>query len=286
VKPAAGVMSPLLNRSVTCPVAAFGVMHAGPEMVTALRRNPVPAPGAPLPASFLKHADEQTVVALAAVYQGIHNHNLAGTDFSRWGVVAAPCFPGRGALVQVLKRQAVEGAWGVSPHLIPHHSVHAVSGTVSQVLRIHGPNFGIGGGPQAIVEALTVAATLAADRSLPGLWLVLTEHDPEYSPADPSAPASNGHQACPLSLALALVPQRVASMGLELRICPQTEAVADEEADCALPERRRWTSWPALTGVGPLAAAFSQNGLPAGRWRFGHGGWVELTGERRMTSGA
>jgi hypothetical protein len=272
VKPTVELFAPRAGSAMICPVAGFGIVRATPDLIGSLRRNPVPPPGAPLPVAFLKHADEQTVVGIAAVYQAIYNHNLAGVDFTNWGVVAAPSFLGRAMLLQTLKRLAAEGAWGVSPHLIPHHSIHAVSGTVSQALRIHGPNFGIGGGPDAVVEALTVAATLVADRSLPGLWLVLTEHDPEFIPADPNEPSTNGHHTGPLgvALALALIRRPGASIGMSLRICPHAEPSPE-------PDAGDWTSWTPLNAVGPLAAAFSQNGMPNGSWRIGLSGWMELT---------
>jgi hypothetical protein len=245
-------------------------------LLATLRRNPVPSPGTPLPPSFLKHADEQTVVGIAAVYQAIHNHHLADVDFRNWAVVGAPCFLGRGMLAHALRRFAAEGAWGVSPHLIPHHSVHAVSGTVSQALGIHGPNFGIGGGPHAVAEAMTLTATLVADHRLPGLWVVLTEYEPEFIPAEAATPSTNGHHADPLgvALALALVPRPAATLGMRLNICPQAEAPAEAAVETPRPD---WTSWAPLESVSPLAAAFSRNAVPGGKWRFGLNGWMELT---------
>jgi hypothetical protein len=270
VKPSVELFAPRAGSAVSCPVAGFGIVRAAPDLVGVLRRNPVPPPGTPLPVSFLKHADDQTVAGLAAVYQAILNHDLAGTNFTNWGVVAAPSFLGRASLAHTLKRLAVEGAWGVSPHLIPHHSLHAVSGTVSQALSIRGPNFGIGGGPNSVAEALAVAATLVSDCSLPGLWLVLTEYETELIPPDPSVPSPNGHHAGPLTiaLALALVPRSASSMGIQLDICPHAERA---------PEPDDWTAWPSLHKIGPLAAAFSQDAMPQGRWRFGLSGWVKLT---------
>jgi len=271
VKPTLEVFRPSTGSVITCPIAAFGIVRATPDLLASLRRNPVPPPGTPLAATFLKHADEQTVVGLAAVYQAIHNRDMAGVNFTNWIVVAAPCLPGRGMLVKVLKRHAQEGAWGVSPHLIPHHSLHALSGTVSQALGVHGPNFGVGGGPHAVTEAFMVAATLDADPALPGLWLVLTEYDPEFIPTDLSEPSTNGHHAGPLgvALALALVPPRRPSIGMSLHICPHAEAPRKGS-------RADWTSWEPLNTVSPLVAAFSQNGPPQGRWRLGRSGWLEL----------
>src|SRR5438067_465552 len=71
---------------------------------------------------------------------------------------------------------------GLSPHFIPHRSQHAISGTISQALKIHGPNFGAGGGPGAAAEALLAGAVLLEGSRLPGVWVVLTGWDPEYVP--------------------------------------------------------------------------------------------------------
>jgi hypothetical protein len=172
-----------------------------------------------LPASFLKHADEQTVVGLAAVYQAIHDAYLCPDGdialFHSWGALAAPRFLGRPTLVSALHRFAAEGAWGVSPHLIPHRSLHAISGTVSQALKIQGPNFGVGGGPSAAAEVLLAAAAMIECQGVPGVWVVLTGYDPECAPdAAGRLPAGT---AC-VGLALALTPPQPHWMGPRLRI--------------------------------------------------------------------
>src|SRR5205085_3519156 len=133
---------------------ASGCLSVAPEQVPALRQKPGPGVGESLPNNFLKHADDQTVLALAAVLHAIQDKGLQETDFTHWGVVAGPCFLGRATLVSALQRYDAEGAWGLSPHFIPHRSQHAVSGTISQALKIHGPNLGAGGGPGAVVEGL------------------------------------------------------------------------------------------------------------------------------------
>jgi hypothetical protein len=269
VKPSVHISPRRTSRVIACPVAGFGVVRGGSEFLAALRRNPVPAPGEPLPPTFLKHAGEQAIAGLAAVYQAIHNHYLSDKDFERWGVIAAPQFHGRTALAHALQRYAIEGAWGISPHLIPHHSLHALSGTVSQSLKIHGPNFGVGGGPGAVAEALLLAASLLGSGDLPGLWVVLSEHEPEWIPTEPGqsgfgVPGTEG--ATCTALALALVPDFEQSMGIAFKVCPQ----ADMETFPA------GASWPVLTGVGQLADAFADNGFPAGHWRLGKSGWLEL----------
>jgi hypothetical protein len=167
-----------------------------------------------LPPAFLKHADEQTVLGLAAVYHAIHDHHL-NPPFTAWAVLAAPRFLGRPTMAAALQRFAAEGAWGVSPHLIPHRSLHAMSGTVSQALKIHGPNFGVGGGPCAAAEVLLAAAALLERQNVPGVWVVLSGLDPESAPDEGGRTAPGTH--C-VGVALALVPPRSGWSGLRLRV--------------------------------------------------------------------
>jgi hypothetical protein len=195
-------------------VAAHAGLRVPLDAVAELRRHPGPVCGGPLPPAFLKHADEQTVIGLAAVYHAIHDHHLS-PPFTAWGVLAAPRFLGRPTMAAALQRFAAEGAWGVSPHLIPHRSLHAMSGTVSQALKIHGPNFGVGGGPSAAVEALLAAAALLERQNVPGVWVVLTGLDPEKAP-DESGRTVPGIQC--VGVALALVPPRVGWPGIRLRV--------------------------------------------------------------------
>jgi hypothetical protein len=187
--------------AICCDVAADAVVRVSLESLPALRRNPGPSFGEPLPACFLKHADEQTVAGLCAVYQAIQKGGLQAGDFRDWGVLAAPRFLGRPTMAAALQRFAAEGAWGVSPHLIPHRSLHSISGTVSQALKIHGPNFGVGGGPGGTVEVLLAATALLEGKHLPGVWVVLTCLDPELPP-DETGRLALGTQAVGLALAL------------------------------------------------------------------------------------
>lgn len=205
----------LLARScpVSCEVAAEAVVRTSLEALAELRRNPGPCSGEPLPASFLKHADEQTVAGLGAVYRAIDKGGLQQTCFRDWGVVAAPRFLGRPAMAAALQRFAAEGAWGVSPHLIPHRSLHSLSGTISQALKIHGPNFGAGGGPSGMAEALLAAAALLQGKQLPGVWVVLTCLDSELPP-DESGQLPPGSQVVGLALALT----RIGTTGSRLRV--------------------------------------------------------------------
>lgn len=215
---------PVHTRScaICCDVAADAVVRVSLESLPELRRDPGSTLGEPLPACFLKHADEQTVAGLCAVYQAIRKGGLQDTDFRNWGVLAAPRFLGRATMAAALQRFAAEGAWGVSPHLIPHRSLHSISGTISQALKIHGPNFGVGGGAEGTVQVLLAALALLEGKHLPGVWVVLTCLDPEVPP-DESGRLPAGTQA--MGLALALTPIRTSASRLRLQIIRGTPDV-------------------------------------------------------------
>ncbi len=202
------------ERAVCCDLAAYAAVRVPAEALPEHRKRPGPA-SVPVPTSLLKHADEQTVLALTAVFQAMHDHGLSADAFAEWGAVAAPRFVGRPAMATALERFIAEGAWGVSPHLIPHRSLHSVSGTLSQVLKMRGPNFGVGGGPGSEAEALFTAAALLRCQRLPGVWAVLTGFDPDAAPDAAGQPAAGTHL---VGLALALTPARPGWTGLRLRL--------------------------------------------------------------------
>jgi len=167
-----------------------------------------------LPAAFLKQAEDQTIVGLAAVAEAMRRRGLTESSFSAWGVLGAPRFLGRMAMVAAIEKMRVEGAWGISPHLIPHRLLHALSGAVSLAFKFRGPNFGVGGGPSGVSEALLTAAAMLGDARLPGLWVVMTGFNPE-----PDTRAIKTDVACRCSaLALALVAARPDWQGLRLRV--------------------------------------------------------------------
>jgi hypothetical protein len=241
-------------------------------MISTLRLKPGPDGGRSFPASFLKHADEQTVVGLSAVLHAIHEHGLGDLDLTDWAILGAPRFLGRNALAVALQRYRLEGAWGISPHLIPHRSLHSLSGTVSQALEVHGPNFGVSGGLNAADEALLVAATLLAGDGIPGVWTVLSGYDPEPIPENTTAtpPAQSTQSAPPVcrAVALALVPARPASPLLKLQIAAGPMAAREDE-----------------TAEGDLPPFYFESLLeelgrpaPCGGWRLHCGGCVELGG--------
>lgn len=253
----------LADRAVG--VAAHGAVAIGESDFKAMRRGIEPAGGPALAPSVLKHFDEQTLAGLAAVYQAVQEHGLGDTDFAAWGALGAPRFLGRAALAHSIRRFVAEGAWGISPHVIPNHTLHSVSGSVSMALQIHGPNFGIDGGPGAVSQALLAAISLLGDRGLPGIWVVATGWDREpllSMPGSSEAPLRGPEPVC-LAVALAVVPnpQGRAALGLRLGV--------------ALPamKREEYSSASALT-LEALHATFAAPGSMTDptSWPFAGGG--------------
>jgi hypothetical protein len=174
-------------------------------------------------ASTIRTADEQTLLALAAVRRALEAPVLRGRSFDDWGVIASARHVGRLGVAAVLDRFRRQGAPGMSPIIIPTLSLHSVSGTLSMALGCHGPNAGVGGGSGHLGEALLAAVTLVRGDGCPGLWLVMTECDPEPVPdvqGRPTAPAE-GH-----AVALALVPEAAGGAALCLRKRGRTAAAA------------------------------------------------------------
>src|SRR5262249_24450472 len=216
----------LASTLVQCDVAGYAALALTAERFAVLRRNTRPTVRQPISPGLLKHSDHQTVAGLAAVLQAIHAHGLANVDFGEWGAIAGPCLLGRQACADSILRFREEGAFAISPHVIPHESLHAVSGTISQALGLHGTNFGVGGGLSAADEAVLVAATLLSENSLPGLWLILTGFAPEMIPLDeeeaPSAERRGADTSSPWichAVVLALMPRGSRrGLGIELAI--------------------------------------------------------------------
>jgi len=206
------------ETAVCCTVSAHGHARLSLEELTALRPQLGRPFGKALPTSFVKHADEQTIAVLAALAQAVQCASLAGTRFTGWGVLAAPRFLGRSIMVPSLRRFFEEGAWGVSPHMVPHRSLHSISGTISQVLQIHGPNYGIGGGPSCASEIFLAAAALIHCEHLPGVWAVLSGWDPEPTAGIVEPPGLR--RRCG-AVALALQPSQASDAGLRLRVAPR-----------------------------------------------------------------
>jgi hypothetical protein len=215
LKPIFPPAEPPSGAVVSCDVLAFSGLQLAPEEVRQLRQSLVLPSGERLPAAFLKQAEDQTIVALAAVCEAMRRHDLTESSFSTWGVLGAPRFLGRVAMVSAIEKMRVEGAWGISPHLIPHRLLHALSGAVSLAFKFRGPNFGVGGGPSGVGEALLTAAAMLEGARLPGLWVVLTGFDPE---PDTRAESGSGVEGRCISVALALVAAQPGCQGLRLKV--------------------------------------------------------------------
>jgi hypothetical protein len=172
-------ISPIGPCAVWCDLIAHAGVQAPVASMAELRRQPGPPRVPKLPTNFLKHVDDQTVVGLSAIYHASAGHGLQDVCLAEWGVLAAPRFLARALMIPNLRRFVAEGAWGVSPHMIPHRSLHSLSGTLSHALKMHGPNFGVGGGHQGAIEVLPVAAAMLQRQRLPGLWVVWTAQEPE-----------------------------------------------------------------------------------------------------------
>jgi hypothetical protein len=204
--------TPPRAAAVGCDVVAHAAVRATADELPALRRSPGALGGAAVPPSLLRHADDQTVVGLAAVLRAVSRGGLDPGGFAGWSVVAAPRFLGRSTFEAVFPRFLAEGAWGVSPHLIPNHSLHAPSGTVSLALQARGPNLGVGGAPGGEAEAFLTAATFLAEGSVAGVWVVLTGWGAGRD-AGPNPPPCE-------ALALALTAARAGWAGTRLKLGP------------------------------------------------------------------
>jgi hypothetical protein len=217
--------------AVAAVVVARAHVRASEDEVRVLRRSPSAPGGVPASPGLLKHADEQTVVGVAAVLQAAHGGGLDPAEFGRWGVVAAPCYFGLRAFRAAFPKFQAEGVWGVAPLLVASHSLHALSGVVSQALGAHGPNLGVGGAPGDEPQAFLAAATLLDDPNLDGVWVVLTGIEAE---------TTDGPRVCEAA-ALALTPARLGRSGTRLRLRPGAVEVEGRWEETGLAGREtRW----------------------------------------------
>ena len=178
-------MTPLPFRqrraSPDCGIRAHATVESPLSAVAALRDLPPPAGSPPLSPRFLRHCDEQTVVAMRAVLEALARLPEP-MPLDRCGVVAAPCQAGRITTARSLAELRVGGAVTVSPHIVPQCSLHSVAGAVSVALGMHGPHLGIGGGPDALAEGLFAAMTLfhgGAAAGCDAVWLLASAWDDE-----------------------------------------------------------------------------------------------------------
>jgi hypothetical protein len=262
-------------------VAAHGVVAAPLNALPQLRETPAKSSRRRIPPRFLRHADEQTVVGLAAVLRAMDEGPLRDACFDEWGVVAAPMFPGRLGGAMTFRKYEEGGPAAISPHIIPQNSLHSVSSAISISLAMRGLNFGIGGGPEALAEGLTVAMTLVDSSLLPGLWLVLTQWCPE--PVPDGLGSTQTETTC-LAVALGLRGLQTQDKGgltLRLTTSPGPDAVGTQVRVVSEPADTSFVSRSG-SGAAPLAElarwlAGDAGGRPA-PWSYGlpWGGRIEL----------
>ncbi|MDR3634820.1 MAG: hypothetical protein P4L84_13530 [Isosphaeraceae bacterium] len=223
--------------SLRVDVLARSALRIRADQVPELRKSPCTPGGAALPASLLKHADEQTVAGIAAVLGAIEEAGLEAGAFGDWAVVVAPRHLGRATFFRTAFPQfQAEGAWGVSPHLISSLSLHSPSGAISLALKARGPNLGVGGGPGGEVSAFLMAAMMLEAGSVPGAWVVLSG----WSRLRAEDRPENGlgeYLAC----AVALVPPRPDWNGG--RLCVLPAAVFFEPPEGAVMPANRLADW-------------------------------------------
>lgn len=178
--------------------------------------------GQAIPHAFVRHAEDQTLAALAAVLQTMAELPQHSPQCHQWGVLAAPEYFGREATLASLRRYSQEGAAAISPHLIPNHCLHSLAGSLSVLLGCHGPNYGIGGAPGQFVELLLAGICETLQGLAPGYWLVAT-----------------GWRQAPYEFGYCLAKENVC-LALALAVSQPTASVHSYRATL------RWQPWPSL----------------------------------------
>jgi hypothetical protein len=112
------------DDALEAAVVAAGCAAVPLGQFAALRKEPPTFGGVELAGHFLKHADEQTIVALRAIGRAIDAHDMRPREMTNWGVVAAPRYIGRLAGAAILDRFAKQGGSGVPPHAVAQNSLH------------------------------------------------------------------------------------------------------------------------------------------------------------------
>jgi hypothetical protein len=146
-----------------------------------------------------------------------------------------------------------------------------VSSAISVGLGMHGPNFGIGSGPESLAEGLTVALSFLDGFTVPGLWLVLTQWDTE--PIPDGEGGSHSDSLC-RAVALALVPGTTAGATLRLSLWRPLRPLDVPESDPLTAAAERRSALTELTGALSALSA----GDHSARWSYPlpWGGRMEL----------
>ena len=169
----------LVSDPARCAIEAFGVVKVAVDEIAALRKAPGPLGGRVIAPSLLKHADHQTVLAIASVLKAIDNSGWHGRSFDEWGLIAAPRFLGRINVAASMDRFQKRGVPSMSPLIIPTLSLHAVAGSLSLAIKVRGFNYGVGGGHGHLADALLAGLAAREDNGVPGVWVVVSQFSPE-----------------------------------------------------------------------------------------------------------
>ena len=122
------------------------------------------------------------MLALAAVKKAIERAGWQDRLFANWGVVASGRSFGRVRFDVAIERYRRMHTRGASPLVVPHLSLHAMSGTLSIALGMHGPNFGVSGQANHLGETLLAGLGMIGCEEVEGLWVVACDLDPEPKP--------------------------------------------------------------------------------------------------------
>jgi hypothetical protein len=216
-----------------CGVEAFGVVQVPLGEIAGLRKTLGPASGRAIAPSLLKHADHQTVIALASILKAVDDFGWRDQSFEDWGIIAAPRFLGRLNSAVALLRFWSAGAPGVSPLIVPTLCLHAVAGALSLAMKCHGFNYGVGGGHGHLGDALLTGLAARDDDNVPGVWIVTTQFDPEPRPG-PTGACSN--EPIGYAVALAIRSNTAAQCRLNLRLLPRPAPGLHLDADVDVAE--------------------------------------------------
>lgn len=174
-------LSSSADLSALCLIESYATVSAHFSEIDALAREKHSHGCHSLPPRFLRHADEQTVIGMHSIIQAMAADTQDSRDIRNDAVIAATCLGGQPSAARTMIGLRDKGPVAVRPHIVPQCSLHSVASTASVGFGMHGPNFGVGGGPHAPAEgfllALTLAPMLAKTSPSSRIWLVCTGWD-------------------------------------------------------------------------------------------------------------
>ena len=178
-------LSSSADLSALCLVESYATASVHSSAVNALAREKHSHGCHSLPPRFLRHADEQTVIGMHSIIRAMAVDTQESRDMSNDAVIAATCLAGQPSAARTMIGLRDKGPVAVTPHIVPQCSLHSVASAASVGFGMHGPNFGVGGGPHAPAEgfllALTLAPMLARTSPSSRIWLVCTGWDQQPS---------------------------------------------------------------------------------------------------------